>query len=258
MKKYLLIFVAALLCAAMLACGSKTVEPKAEVPEATEVPVTEAPATEVPETEAPATEVPVTEAPATEAPATEEPAAEETAVPVEKTEEAAYVDFDDMSFWVNGTKFTLGVSTLQDMIDAGVPFDEKDLANAGNNLNPNYQSQGFRIELGKYWSAQVYTMNDTKENKTISECYICEVYLPNHENEQQDILKFAFPLDLTMEQLTANAGEPDDVSHFDGDNGYYSDTLTYKKDSDKYFGYNQFKFEFIKGVLKYVTITYLP
>ncbi len=187
----------------------------------------------------------------------------ETAVEAENGSEAAeatgsYVNFDDMCFYINGIKYTLGVSTLQDLIDDGVPFEEDDLANAGNNVNSNYQSSGFKIELGEYWTAQVYVLNDSDSGKTASECYINEVYLPVHTDETQDILTFDFPTDMTMEELTANAGEPDDSSHYDGDNGYYSDTYEYIKESETYYSDSEYTFEFTKGELTYITITYIP
>ena len=64
--------------------------------------------------------------------------------------EGGIIRFDDMCFFVNGKKFVLGKSTLQDMIDAGVPFDEDDLGDANNNLKSNYQSSSFDIRLAQY------------------------------------------------------------------------------------------------------------
>ena len=172
--------------------------------------------------------------------------------------DGAYVDFDDMCFYVNGKKYVLGVNTLQDMIDDGVPFDEGDIANAGNNLNPNYQSQGFAIELADYLSAQVYTLNDTSDNMVTSECYINEIYFPLNPDIEQNILGFNFPLNMTMEDLVAQAGEPDDTDHYDGDNGYYKDTLKYERESEKYYSSSHYSFEFINGELRYIYITYMP
>ena len=169
-----------------------------------------------------------------------------------------YVDFDDMCFYVNGKKYDLGQTTLPEMIDAGVPFDENDLANAGNNLNPNYQSQGFIIDLAEWYTAQVYSFNDTGDNKTIAECYINEVYLPVNQDKEQNILGFNFPLNMTMEELEAEAGEPDDYYHYDGDNGFYTDKYTYEKESEKYYSNSYYVFEFQKGELRYIYITYMP
>lgn len=183
----------------------------------------------------------------------------------EETEDGAatvsgkYIDFDNMQFSVNGKVYTLGKTTLQEMIDDGVPFEEDDLANAQNNLNNNTQSQGFSIELGEYWSAMVYVLNDSGDNKVAAECYINEVYLPLHDDETQDILKFAFPQNISMDELKAKAGEPDDSRHYDDDESdYYSDTLEYTKESTKFYRDSSYTFEYMNGELRYITIEYMP
>ena len=199
---------------------------------------------------------------ADEATAKEDEKAESEAAPAAKEEapKGDYIDFDEMRFYVNGKKYVLGVNTLQDMIDDGVPFNESDLANAGNNLNPNYQSQGFVIELAEYYNAQVYAMNDSDENKPINECKLNEIYLPINHDIEQDILSFDFPLDITMDELIAACGEPDENRHWvsDDDETYYTDTLEYQRDSEKYLGHSDYRFEFTKGELKYVYINYMP
>ena len=265
MKKTWMAVALMLLLAATLACAGKPVEGKteptvapAEETVATEAPATEVPATEAPATEVPATEVPATEVPAMEVPATEVPATEAPATAAPVVMEGSIVNFDDMCFYINGTKFTLGVTTLQDMIDAGVPFKAADLENAENNVKANYQEQ-FSIELGEYWSAIVYVLNDTEEGKKASTCYINEVYFPNKTDRTQDVLRFDFPFTITLDELLANVGrEPDENRHYDGENGYYTDTVSYTKSSTKYFNKNRYRFEFAKGVLSYFTMTYMP
>lgn len=168
-----------------------------------------------------------------------------------------WVDLDNMQFTVNGHVYTLGKSTLQDMINDGCPFNENDIANAGNNLNSNSQSQGFRINLGEYWSAQVYTGNYTDSNAVIKDCPITQVYLPCHSDKKQDILSFAFPTNMTMEELRASAGEPTDIRNYD-DGDYHQVTYKYEKDSETYISKYGYKFEFTNDELKYVTIEYLP
>ena len=79
-----------------------------------------------------------------------------------------------------------------------------------------------------------------------------------HTEEAKDsILTFAFPFDLTKEQLLENAGEPDDKSHYDGSQ-YYSDTYEYRKSGSRYFGYNKINFDFQNEILTYFTMEYLP
>lgn len=185
----------------------------------------------------------------------------ESAESAESTETATiggrYVDFDNMQFAINGKTYTLGQTTLQELIDDGVPFNEDDIANASNNLNKNSQSSGFRIVLGDYWSGQVYVFNDSDAGKTASECYISEVYLPMHIGETQNVMSFAFPVDMTLDELLANESNPTDNRTYEGEN-HTTDTVEYKKDSTKYYGQYGYKFEFLDGVLQYITIDYLP
>ena len=167
-----------------------------------------------------------------------------------------YVDLDNRSFSVNGKVYKLGVNTLQDMINDGVPFDEDDIANASNNINKNSSSQSFRIELGDYYTCSVYVSNFTNENKKILECPITEIYLPVRKDEKQDVVSFAFPLNITEEQLLNNAGTPTDKSEYNGDNGYVSRTYKYTKESTKYYGNSGYTFEYINGELRYVRMNY--
>lgn len=167
-----------------------------------------------------------------------------------------YVDLDQRSFAINGKVYTLGQTTLQEMIDDGVPFDEDDIANASNNLNKNHESESFEIALGKYYAAQVRVINDSDENQKIADCKLSQIYLPVKDDQEQDILEFAFPLTLTKDELLQNAGQPTEQSDYDGENNYHSDKIEYKVDSDKYYGDSGYTFEFVNGALRYVTISY--
>ncbi len=170
------------------------------------------------------------------------------------------INFDKMSFMISGYECVLGETTLQDLIDAGVPFDEDSIANAGNNLNANY-TMDFSVELGEYWNASIYVMNDTEEGKPANECFVCELYLPVHEDETQDVLSFNFPLDITPEELVAAAGEPDEKDHYesdDADSDYYSDSYEWTKESERYYGDSSYEFEYVKGELRYLYIEYTP
>ena len=156
-----------------------------------------------------------------------------------------WADFDNMSFKINGKTYTLGKTTLQELIDDGVPFDENDLANAGNNINPRYESSSFEIKLGERSFAQVRVLNDSSDNKKAS--------------EPQDILEFNFPLTMTQEELLANSGEPDPdniYTYQSDDSDYHSESYTYEKEAEKYYGNSSYKFEFANDVLAYVTISY--
>ena len=169
-----------------------------------------------------------------------------------------FVNLDNMEFAINGKVYKISETTLQTLIDDGVPFDEDDIMNANNNINGNSESQGFGIDLAEYWSAQVYVLNSTDENKTIAECPISKVYLPVNQDKTQNILELSIPLDITEETLIAQAGEPTDRSEYFGDDDYVSIGLEYKRDSDVYIGDWGYDIEFINNELRYVTIDYMP
>ena len=275
MRKIKLLIIEGMLVLGLLLTGcdkdakepSKTTEVTTEITTTEEVTPTEEVTTteEVITTEeatTTTTEEITTEEPTTEADSAEKPS--DTANSAEPTTEAnsttaglssVYADLDNRSFAYNGVVYTLGVSTLQDMIDDGVPFDEEDIANAGNNLSPNKQSQGFKIILGDYYSAQVYMGNWTDDGKPIAECPITQIYLPVKQDMDNSMLTFAFPLDITEEELVANSGEPTELREFVPEGESYSNnTYNYKRDGERYAGTSGYSFQFMKGVLKYLYI----
>lgn len=167
-----------------------------------------------------------------------------------------YADLDNRSFMLDGHIYTVGVSTVQDMIDNGVVFSNE--ADAGNNVQPNYESSAMKVELGKYNTLQISVGNFTDENHKLSELPICQVYLPvDTEKEGTDRVQFAFPLDVTEEDLVANSGEPTEFREFVPEGADYSNnTYEYKVDSEQYIGDSGYEFQFMKGKLKYLYITY--
>lgn len=167
-----------------------------------------------------------------------------------------YADLDHRQFAINGKVYTLGVTTLQDMIDDGVPFDKDDIANANNNVNPD-SGTDFEIELGKYNYATVYVGNFTDDNKAAKDCPIREIYFSIDEDETQNVLSFNFPFSLTEDNLKENSGDPTDYST-NTSNKYTYTTYKYKVESDDYYGESGYNFEFTNGKLSYVTIDYMP
>ena len=161
-----------------------------------------------------------------------------------------------MNFYVNGQKFTLGKTTLQQMIDAGVPFDPEDLQNAGNNVKSNSESECFKIVIDDYYYVRVYFMNDTEDGKAAKDCFAHEISF--YLGDEQSVISFDFPLDLTMDQLKANSGEPnEDPFHYE-DGDYISDTLRYTHESDRYYNDSCYEFDFLRGQLDSVRMTYIP
>ena len=215
-----------------------------------------------------------TEEETTEETTTEKETEEETTTTTESETEATteakreefsgkVVDFDDMHFFVNGKKYTLGKSTLKEMIDDGVPFEESDLKKLDQKIKKNQRqlTGGFRIRLDKFWSALVYVMNVDDDEKTLGECVIYRISVPslteNYKNEAN--LTFDFPLNLTMDELVKAAGEPEgsNKSHYDGEK-YHTDTYSYKQKSKKFLGSKAFTFEFKNDVLNKIELDYIP
>ena len=175
-----------------------------------------------------------------------------------------YVNFDEMNFYINGKKYTLGKTTLQDLIDDGVPFEDGELDDAKNNLKSRYQSSYIKLNPGvKGYYVWIQVFNETDSGKPMNECYINEIYykVTNlvKDGEKQNFITFDFPLDLKMEDLKANSGEPNGRTYHNEDNAkYIYDTLEWTKKGTKFMNSNRYTFDYTNGELKNVVITYIP
>ena len=155
---------------------------------------------------------------------------------------AKYVNFDEMNFYINGQKFTLGKTTLQDMID-------------------KYQSAPFKVDIGKNFNCYIYVFNDSDSGRPANECYVNEVSFHGSytKGETQNVLTFDFPLNVTIEDLKANAGDPTEKPyHNEDDPKFIADYLEWTKQGKKYMNRNRYRFEFYNYELRNVTITYFP
>ncbi len=163
------------------------------------------------------------------------------------------IDFDNMNFKINGKTYTMGKATLQDMINDKVPFKTSDLDTVNNNIKSKYQAT-FNVVLNDSgWSATLYFMNDSKSAKPATECSLQGVYLFVHQNEEQSVLSFNFPLSMTKEELFANAGEPTDKTEI-----ATSGTYHYKKPSTQDYSNSAYDFSYSNNKLSSVSLSYLP
>lgn len=169
-----------------------------------------------------------------------------------------YADTEHIEFAINGKVYRLGETTLQTLIDDGVPFEAEGLNNAGNNVNSNSQSDRFDIVLGDYWKLQVWTSNFTEQGKPAKDLPISDIFYPHKDDQTQNVLTFNFPWDLTLDSLKANAGEPTKFDHYDGGNGFTIDTADYRYESSLYLSEGGYQFEFQKGKLSSVRLIYIP
>ena len=172
-----------------------------------------------------------------------------------------YVNFDEMNFYINGKKYTLGKVTLQELVDDGVPFKSGESENFGNNLKSKYQSSAIKLEIGDGWTVSINVFNDTDAGKPMNECYVNEISIyTSQKRADQKILTFDFPFDtLTIEDLKANSGEPNEEPYHNDENpDFVADYLRYTKKGTKYMNYNYYNFQFYNGKLTNFYMTYIP
>ena len=176
---------------------------------------------------------------------------------------AKYVNFDEMNFYINGKKYTLGKTTLQELVDDGVPFAEGESENFGNNVKSHYQSGYIKIDCGtkngNYFWIEVF--NDTDAGKPMNECYVNELLFKfvNDEGKKQTLVSFDFPFNLTMGDLKANAGEPNGRTYHNEDNAErIYDTLEWTKKGTKFMNSNRFEFNFVNDEFREINMTYIP
>ena len=167
----------------------------------------------------------------------------EAAVPTELSDK--YVDFNNMSFKYNGHLMTLGVSTLQDFLDAGLePKDNYDKVwkesfhgdpdEAGCAID--YKISGLSIS-----GIHLYFCNLKEEGTPMKDCVLCYVYYGECKTDKEkgaysNNFEFSFPYNLTADELTANSGEP---TYKKGEAGFfYTETSTVFTDEERSIGFS--------------------
>ena len=175
-----------------------------------------------------------------------------------------YADLDNRSIKYNGHILTLGVSTLQDLVDAGYePEDNYDKMWEWE-FNPNNDTHilgtiecDIDVDYSNGASNTVLYFANPKESPIpMKECVLCMVAYSGFANDREkggysNSLEFSFSYDLTPDDLIANSGEPT-VKPSDN-------TYEYMEISDKYpsfqFGY---WFSFMEGNINRIYITWAP
>lgn len=247
-------FVAIMMCFLLVACGNKEKDASERMSEDVTEDVTE----EVTEEEA-----------VTEDSSEFEMPVQEDFIPIKGLSEN-YVDMDNRSFAYNGKVFTLGESTLKDLIDGGIPFDESDLNNKGNNVNSNYETETYTARINDYVTMQFRFINTTEDSMTAEECplsYVRYYYLyvpqPDYDADMnaeitESILEaaktvcFSFPSTLTKEQLLENSSEGAEQDEYNNVN-YYIDSEIYMDSSGYHFEFNK-----TTNQMEEVSISWIP
>lgn len=181
-----------------------------------------------------------------------------------------YADLEKRCFAYDGKIYTLGESTLQDFIDGGVPIDENELNNSGNNVNKNHGTSTYNVDINDFTHIQLEFINTTDSNITEAECLLSYVrwytiYVPQpnfDESRNEEIVEnisdsgkhvcFSFPLTLTKDQLLENNSDTTEET----DTNY----VRYEVDSEVYMGSSGYNFQFNQETnqLKEVSIDWLP
>lgn len=169
-----------------------------------------------------------------------------------------YADTENMEFAINGKTYRVGETTLQTLIDDGVPFESRDLANINNNVDSNSESSVFNVTVGDYWTLQLSVGNFTESPAQAKDLPIVDLYFPVKQDKTQSVLTLNVPWNVTIDELKANAGEPTKVDHYEADGGYTSDTLEYKYESSRYLRPGGYDFDFVRGQLNAVHMQYIP
>ena len=168
-----------------------------------------------------------------------------------------WVDLNDMHFYVYGKKCTLGQTTLQDMINMGAPFDSKYTSQFENTIQKNTEVQ-VSINLAEYWNMQLVFANFTDGDLKLSECVLNKAYFNVKNDKSQDIVTFDYSTSITIDELIANSGEPDETKLGDHSTDYWTDYYKYQKDAIKYIGKCYYQFDFTKNGLNQISMSYKP
>ena len=191
-----------------------------------------------------------------------EAVADETFKPAEGLS-SKYADLDNRSFVYNGHLFTLGKTTMQEMVDAGVTFkgnsDEKmnkEVGPASDGDDTVHKS--LTINESDSQSIGCEFINVTGSVIPAKDCVLCDISALLFDNRgaafnvtESGVVEFAFPDNITREELYANSGDPTEI---DDD----LDRVDYLVDSTMFDDDSGYKFFFEDNKLCEVHISWLP
>ena len=187
----------------------------------------------------------------------EEPTESTLREPEGPVESEFFTDFENMSFTYNGNTYTLGVSTLQDLIDDGVELSGLDAASDIVDAQSTYYA-GFSIELIPYRSATMTVANYTDEELPASDCVITSIDVRGIREIPEGTIEFNFPDLFTTEDLVNSAGEPDNINEFELSDGTPYAIYTYEQSSEIYYGCRRYEYSFENGVIDEISMSYIP
>lgn len=166
-------------------------------------------------------------------------------------------DFENMNFTYKGKKYTLGVTTLADMINDGVPF-----SNAEGDFGEKVDKQssfylGFSFDIIPYRSATVTVANYTDNDLPVKDCVISSFRLSSIRQLPDGGVTFNFPDLFTKDDVINSIGEPDGKSEFDS-NGSHFVICTYEQVSEIYMGKRYYEYTFKDDIVDTINMSYIP
>ena len=189
-----------------------------------------------------------------------EKATESSATSTVKFASDNWIDFDKMQFAYNNKVYTLGETTLQEMIDDGIPFESDSVAHFDDAVDKDSESSLFYITLkhgGDEW-AEFYVRcgNFTTSTKKARELPITSAsydagYEGNGNIEKE--LRFVIPYTTTAQELKNKYGEP---SYFYDGSSF--DVYEYSQESKQYYNDREYHFEFEDEGLTNIELNYIP
>ena len=194
----------------------------------------------------------------------EEPTESTLREPEGPVESEFFTDFENMSFTYNGNTYTLGVSTLQDLIDDGVELSGLDAASDIVDAQSTYYA-GFSIELIPYRQPCICVCGifrrrllDRDGLWAESDCVITSIDVRGIREIPEGTIEFNFPDLFTTEDLVNSAGEPDNINEFELSDGTPYAIYTYEQSSEIYYGCRRYEYSFENGVIDEISMSYIP
>ena len=167
-----------------------------------------------------------------------------------------YVRFDEMKFSMNGKTYTLGKTTLKELVDDGVLPQEQlhkaEITGCGITMP-------IKMKIDPKWSVEITAFNPSEKRAKKIDCVINSISWCDKENLTQNTLKFDFPFDMTPEVWEQTEGRPADGNYIHVEEGKYNaDIYRYSERSETYAFNRMYEIEFRNGKLNKVTMQYIP
>lgn len=170
--------------------------------------------------------------------------------------EKKYVKFDEMNFTMKGKTYTLGKTTLKELVnDGAIPkemLDKADIVGSGITIP-------IKMKIDPKWSVEITAFNPTDKRAKKIDCVVNSISWKDKEGIEQTAFNFEFPFDITPEEWEKTEGRPSDGNYIRVEEGKYNaDIYRYSERSETYFYNRMYELEFKNGKLNKVKMQYIP